>query len=611
MSNENENQLMRVRHSAAHILAAAVLKLFPDTKIDIGPATDNGFYYDFDSPHVFTAEDLRTLEREMQALVDADLPFIRSEVSRDEARETFSQLGQQYKLERLDDIPDGDVISFYRVGDFTDLCRGPHVARSKDIAAFRLLSIAGAYYRGNEANRQLQRIYGTAFLSQEDLDCHLEQLEEAKRRDHRKLGRELKLFHIDEEVGAGFILWLPRGTIIRNELQRFILEELTRHGYDQVMTPHIAKLDLFRTSGHFPYYRDSQFAPIIDRESLQPRSSYDEVLKDLEDGRLKGFLLKPMNCPGHIKIYACSPKSYRDLPCRYAEFGTVYRWEQSGELTGMTRVRGFTQDDAHIFCTEDQLESEICGCLNLVNRIFDTLGISEYRVRVSLRDPKSDKYIGTDEAWEKSEMALRQAVQILNVPFTEEIGEAAFYGPKIDFVIRDVIGREWQLGTIQVDYNLPERFGLTYVGSDNRPHRPIMIHRAPFGSLERFCGLLIEHFAGDFPLWLAPEQVRILPVNDDCLPYANEIRQRFLEAGIRVTIDDHSDKLGAKIRRAEEERVPYSMILGAKEVASKTVSLRSRIADLAESSFGVDECMQLLLKDIENRSLPVNFGKRK
>lgn len=611
MSNENENRLMRVRHSTAHILAAAVLKLFPDTKIDIGPATESGFYYDFDSSHVFTADDLRLLEREMAALIGADLPFIRSEVSRDQAGEIFRRWGQHYKLERLDDIPEGEVISLYRVGDFTDLCRGPHVSSSREISAFRLLSVAGAYYRGNEANRQLQRIYGTAFLSQEDLDRHLEQLEEAKRRDHRKLGRELKLFHIDEEVGAGLILWLPRGTIIRNELQRFILEELTRHGYDQVMTPHIAKLDLFRTSGHFPYYRESQFAPIVDREDLRPELPYEEVLSELEGGRLKGFLLKPMNCPGHIKIYGASPKSYRDLPCRYAEFGTVYRWEQSGELTGMTRVRGFTQDDAHIFCTEDQLESEICGCLNLVNRIFDTLGISEYRVRVSLRDPKSDKYIGTDEAWEKSEAALRQAVKVLGVPFREEVGEAAFYGPKIDFVIRDVIGREWQLGTIQVDYNLPERFDLTYIGADNRPHRPIMIHRAPFGSLERFCGLLIEHFSGDFPLWLAPEQVRILPVSDDCLPYAEEMRRRFREAGIRISIDDHSDKLGAKIRRAESEKVPYAMVLGSKEVASNRVSLRSRIARLSEATLSPDECLRMLLTDIENRVLPAGFGDRR
>jgi threonyl-tRNA synthetase len=596
-------ELSKMRHSTAHVLAAAVLDLFPGTKIDIGPATEVGFYYDFETTRPITSKDLSYIEKKMAQIVAANIPFERREVSREEAREIFERQGQGYKLGRLADIPAGEIISIYAIGSFVDLCRGPHVAATGQIGAFKLLSIAGAYYRGSEANRQLQRIYGTVFQTQRELDEYLKSIEEAKRRDHRKLGRELKLFTIDEEVGSGLILWLPRGATIRMELQRFITEELLKQGYEQVMTPHIARLGLFRTSGHFPYYKESQFEPMLDRENLPLGMTIGEARTALDHGEMDGFLLKPMSCPAHICIYKSSPKSYRDLPCRLAEFASVYRWEQSGELNGMTRVRGFTQDDAHIFCTEDQLEEEILRCISLVEKIFGTLGMANYRVRIGLHDPASDKYIGAPEGWEKSENALRLAVKKLGVPCREEIGEAAFYGPKIDFVVRDVIGRDWQLGTVQVDYNLPERFDLTYIGKDNLPHRPVMIHRAPFGSMERFTGILIEHFAGDFPLWLAPEQVRVLPVSDPLIPYAEEVRHALHEKKVRVTVDVHSDKLGAKIRRAETEKIPYVLIIGEKEAENRTVSIRSRLCTPEKDVMTVAECVQILANEISQRTL--------
>ncbi|MDR2576815.1 MAG: threonine--tRNA ligase [Puniceicoccales bacterium] len=595
------------RHSAAHVLAAAVLELFPGTKADIGPATEKGFYYDFASEHTFTAEDLALLEEKMRQIIARDLPIERWEISREEATQLFANAGQTYKLERLADIAVGETISTYAIGQFVDLCRGPHVASTGQIGVVKLLSIAGAYYRGNEKNQQLQRIYGTAFETQKELDRYLENLEEAKLRDHRRLGKELQLFAIDNDVGQGLILWLPRGTILRMELQNFIAKELQWQGYQQVMTPHVARLGLFRTSGHFPYYREAQFEPIADREDLDASLSYGELSQSLESGQRDGFLIKPMNCPGHIKIYQNTPKSYRDLPCRLAEFGTVYRWEQSGELSGMTRVRGFTQDDAHIFCTDEQLEEEILGCISLVQKILDTMAMRECRVRVSLRDPKSDKYIGGDEAWEKSERALRQAVRRLNLPFSEEIGEAAFYGPKIDFIVRDVLGREWQLGTVQVDYNLPARFQVSYVGADNRLHTPVLIHRAPFGSLERFCGVLIEHFGGNFPLWLAPEQLRLLPINDALVPYAQTVRDFLVKKDLRVSVDDHADKLGAKIRRAELEKIPCVAVIGAKERDSGELSVRSRICADYDGNHTISTLAEKLLDDIRTRKLPDAF----
>ncbi len=627
--------LEEIRHSSSHVLATALLRIFPDAKLDIGPPTETGFYYDIDLDHKLTADDLVKIEAEMKKVIDENQPFTRKEVSREEAVEIIKQRGQErYKLGRLADIPEGEKISFYQNGEFMDLCAGTHVRYTKQIKAFKLLSIAGAYHRGNEKNKQLQRIYGTAFPSKEELQQYIERQEQAKLRDHRKVGKELKLFHIDEDVGQGLILWTPAGSILRQELQNFISEELRKQGYSQVFTPHIGKLSLYKTSGHFPYYKESQFSPIIENDALaqvlkegcscgEMMARLDAVSEKLrhdvnsrvgreiiaadrtlpDDKLLDGFLLKPMNCPHHIKIFASQPHSYRDLPVRLAEFGTVYRWEQSGELNGMTRVRGFTQDDAHLFCTEEQVAKEVLGCLSLVKVVLNTLGMQDYRVRVGLRDPDSNKYTGNAENWDKAESACREAAKTLGVSFTEEPGEAAFYGPKIDFVVKDVIGREWQLGTVQVDYNLPIRFDLSYIGADNQPHRPVMIHRAPFGSMERFCGVLIEHFGGDFPLWLAPDQIRLVPISDKVNEYAGELLAQLRAAGLRATTDEHSDKLGAKIRRAELEKIPYTLVLGAKEAEAKAVSVRSR-AKGDEGVLPFADFLERLKREVSTKALP-------
>jgi len=601
--------LEEIRHSAAHVLATAVLRLYPDTQLDIGPPTDAGFYYDFDSEVPFTPEVLQQIEEEMRKVIKENQRFERLEVSREEAISIIQEMGQTtYKLGRLDDIPEGETISFYRNGEFRDLCAGSHVSYTKKIKAFKLLHVAGSYHRGDSSQKQLQRIYGTAFPSKEELAQHLERLEEAKKRDHRVVGKDLGLFHIDEQVGQGLILWKPNGAIIRQELEGFITEQLNQQGYSQVYTPHIGKLDLYRTSGHFPYYQDSQYPPIIHRECLDQLAeegcTCSELSNKLEKGEIDGYLLKPMNCPMHIRIFKSEQRSYRDLPVRLAEFGTVYRWEQSGELNGMTRVRGFTQDDAHLFIREDQLQDEVQGCLSLVKLVFSTLGMNDYRIRVSLRDPESDKYVGAPEAWDKAEAALREAVKTLGVEYEEELGEAAFYGPKIDFVVKDVIGREWQLGTVQVDYNLPERFDLSYVGSDNQDHRPVMIHRAPFGSMERFCGVLIEHFGGNFPTWLAPEQVRILPMNDDLLPCAESCLQEMKAKKIRVTIDSQSAKLGAKIRRAETDKIPHMIVIGKREAEEGKISLRSRSNPELDGPHTTRDAISLITEEISTKSLP-------
>jgi threonyl-tRNA synthetase len=627
--------LQELRHSCSHVLATAMLRLFPETQLDIGPPTETGFYYDVDLDHKLTAEDLEKIEAEMKKVIDENQAFTRKEVPRAEATEIIKQIGQErYKIGRLADIPEGEAISFYQNGEFTDLCAGTHVRYTKQIKAFKLLSIAGAYHRGDEHNKQLQRIYGTAFPTKEELAAYLTQLEQAKLRDHRKLGKDLKLFVIDDTVGQGLVLWTPAGSVIRQELQNFISAELRKQGYQQVFTPHIGRLELYKTSGHFPYYKDAQFPPLIDQEAwarvanegcscaelthrveavsarfaaqINERAgreviSASRILPD--DKLVEGFLLKPMNCPHHIKIFASQPHSYRDLPVRLAEFGTVYRWEQSGELNGMTRVRGFTQDDAHLFCTEDQVPQEILGCLSLVKIVLATLGMSDYRVRVGLRDPDSAKYTGDPANWDKAEAACREAAKTLEVPFTEEPGEAAFYGPKIDFVVRDVIGREWQLGTVQVDYNLPQRFDLSYIGADNQSHRPVMIHRAPFGSMERFVGVLIEHFAGDFPAWLAPEQARVLPISDKMIDYAREVVARLKAEGFRATLDEHADKLGAKIRRAEMEKVPYALVIGGKEAEAKSVAVRSR-ARGDEGIMLFDAYLEKLRTEVATRALP-------
>ena len=601
--------LEEIRHSTAHILAAAVLRLYPDTQLDIGPPTDSGFYYDFDSSTPFTPEVLDEIEVEMKKIIKENQRFERVEVSREEAIKIITETGQTtYKLGRLNDIPEDETISFYRNGEFSDLCAGSHVAYTKKVKAFKLLHVAGSYHRGDSNNKQLQRIYGTAFPSRDELADYLTRIEEAKKRDHRNIGKEMGLFHIDDMVGQGLVLWKPKGAIIRQELEKFISDELNKQGYSQVFTPHVGKLDLYKTSGHFPYYQESQYPPIIHRDCLSKLAeegcSCSELSNKLDDGEIEGYLLKPMNCPMHIRIFRSEPRSYRDLPVRMAEFGTVYRWEQSGELNGMTRVRGFTQDDAHLFIREEQLQEEVKGCLELVKLVFSVLGMNDYRVRVSLRDPDSDKYVGKAEAWDKAEAALREAVSSLGVEYEEEKGEAAFYGPKIDFVVKDVIGREWQLGTVQVDYNLPERFDLTYVGQDNKDHRPVMIHRAPFGSMERFCGVLIEHFGGNFPTWLAPEQVRILPMNDDLLGKAEEYLKCLKNLGIRSSIDSLSGKLGAKIRKAETDKIPHMLIIGKREAEEGKVSVRSRSNPKMDGTSTIEEFINAVKVEIKNKELP-------
>jgi len=608
--------LERIRHSAAHVLATALLKIWPEAQLAAGPPVENGFYYDIDLPHRISPADFEKIEAEMKAVTKANQPFTRSAISRDEAIK-LGQSGRlaalsdrpapsKFKLDILNRIPEGEEISLYTNGDFVDLCAGPHVMRTGNVGAFKLTHVSSTYYLGDEKNPQLQRIYGTAFKNKTEMEAHFNLIEEAKKRDHRKLGRDLRLFHIDDEVGQGLVLWTPNGAIIRKELENFIGRELTRQGYSQVFTPHIGKLGLYRTSGHFPYYKESQYPPIVERETLDQLAkegcSCAELSNKLESGEINGYLLKPMNCPHHIKIFASQKHSYRDLPIRLAEFGTVYRWEQSGELGGMTRVRGFTQDDAHLFCTEEQLPGEVLGCLNLVKTVFSTLGMKDYRVRVGLRDPDSAKYTGDPANWDKAEKACRAAAASLGVPFSEEPGEAAFYGPKIDFVVKDVLGREWQLGTVQVDYNLPVRFDLNYTGSDGKEHRPVMIHRAPFGSMERFIGCLIEHFAGSFPVWLAPEQVRLLTVTEAQNDYAQRLLKELKEKDVRVTLDDSREKLGAKIRLAELAKVPYILTLGERESQSEKVSVRSRKLTTPEPKSWPGFFHQLL-DEITNRSL--------
>ena len=626
MSNERKtlderaqmSDLERLRHSCAHVMATAILRLWPNAQFAYGPPVESGFYYDFDLPnHRITPDDFETIEAEMKKVARENQKFEKRIISREEARALAESgrlggLGERpdnrsvFKLDLIDKIPEGEEISCYQNGDFIDLCAGPHVNYTSKCKNIKLMSVSSSYYLGDDSKPQLQRVYGTAFATPEELAQHLHNLEEAKKRDHRRLGKELQLFAVDEKVGQGLILWLPKGAVIRQQLQDFISEELRKTGYSQVFTPHIGKLDLYRTSGHFPYYKESQFAAIPERDQFQKladeKCSCADLAAGLESGELDGYLLKPMNCPHHIRIFAQSPKSYRDLPVRLAEFGTVYRWEQSGELGGMTRVRAFTQDDAHLFCTPEQVGAEIIGCLKLVKTVLTTLGMNDYRVRVSLRDPDSSKYVGDPANWDKAEEALRQAAIWLGVPFTEEPGEAAFYGPKIDFVIKDVIGREWQLGTVQVDYNLPERFELEYIGADNTKHRPVMIHRAPFGSMERFTGVLIEHFAGHFPTWLSPEQVRVLPISEKSEAFASEVLARLQAADLRATLDTAPDKIGAKIRNAQLERVPYMLVIGEKEAALQSVSVRhAKRGDLGVRP--LDEFLANLVQEVANRSL--------
>ncbi len=579
--------LALLRHSAAHVMAEAILRLFPKAKLVYGPPLETGFYYDisFEGERPISTDDFPAIEAEMAKIVAENRPFTRYEMPFDQGLAKLREEGSKFKLDNAERAGEAGstALSWYATGtpgsDWEDLCRGPHVPSTGRIGAFKVTSLASSYWKGDESLDRLTRVYGTAFATKDELAAHLAQLEEARKRDHRLLGKQLRLFHIDEMVGQGLVLWTPAGSVVRQELQTFIGEELRKQGYHQVFTPHIGKLDLYRTSGHFPYYRESQYPPIIEHDQMAALAgegcSCAELANRLEQGQIDGYLLKPMNCPHHIRIYASAPHSYRDLPVRLAEFGTVYRWEQSGEIGGMTRVRGFTQDDAHLFCREDQVAEELVGCLSLVKLIFGTLGMSEYRVRVGLRDPDSGKYVGDPTNWDKAEEACRTAARTLGVPFSEEPGEAAFYGPKIDFVVKDVIGRSWQLGTVQVDYNLPIRFDLSYVGADNTPHRPVMIHRAPFGSMERFVGCLIEHFAGAFPLWLSPEQVRVLPISEKSLDYAKELHAALRSTGLRTTLDDSNDRIQGKIKVASDLKIPYCAVVGPRDAENRTVSVRA------------------------------------
>ena len=549
------SDLERLRHSSAHVLATAVLRIWPDAKLDIGPPTDEGFYYDFDLEHRFTPDDFERIEVEMKNISKENQVFESSEMTREEAKAHYENLGQKYKVERIDDIPEGEPITFYRNGEFFDLCAGPHVPRTGNIKAFKLLRLAAAYYRGNEKNPQLQRIYGTAFKNKTQLNEWLEAQEEARKRDHRKIGREQGLFTLSPLVGQGLVLWMPKGGIVRTELQNFMQSELMGRGYSPVFTPHIGSIELYKTSGHFPYYKDSQYPTLKAEENEE-------------------YLLKPMNCPHHIQIYAADKHSYRELPVRFAEFGTVYRYEQSGELSGMTRVRGLTQDDAHIFCTQGQVEAEVRDTVDLTLKTLKTLGLDDYRIQVSLRAPDSHKYTGDPKNWSHAEETLQRVAKDMDLAHETVPGEAAFYGPKLDFMVKDCLGREWQLGTVQLDYNLPERFGLEYTGSDNAAHQPVMIHRAPFGSFERFVGILIEHFAGNFPLWLAPEQVRVLPISEQQAEYAERICNDLKAAAVRASWDRTGDKIGAKIRNAEIAKVHTMFVIGQKEVDAESVAVR-------------------------------------
>jgi threonyl-tRNA synthetase len=674
LTDKDPEALEVLRHSSAHVMARAVMRLFPGVQLAFGPPLENGFYYDIDSPTPIREEDFPRIEEEMRRIIKDAEPFERFERPTGEARALVQDLGQGYKVEHIDDdLKQYPTLSFYRQGEFIDLCRGPHIPHAGKVGAIKLLSIAGAYWKNDASRKQLQRLYGTAFFNPKDLDAYLKQLEEAKKRDHRLLGKQLRLFTISPLAGSGLILWMPKGATVRGLLETFIKDELLKRGYQPVYTPHIGRLEMYRTSGHFPYYRDAQYPPMFEHPAgsaldLAQHRLAAGALDEAKEGEManfmkltrfdvpgyakaptqearlaavadyvrgvlaalnvdlpafaeargpaaqaavlmgwlegqEGYLLKPMNCPHHIQIYKAEPRSYRDLPVRLAEFGTVYRYEQTGELSGMTRVRGFTQDDAHLFITPEQIEAEVGANVDLVLFVLSSLGLSDYRVRVGLRDPKSSKYVGDAEDWDRAERTLLDLVKARGMSYTAEPGEAAFYGPKIDFVVHDCIGREWQLGTVQLDYNLPKRFGLEYVGSDNRPHRPVMIHRAPFGSMERFMAILIEHFAGAFPLWLAPEQVRILPISEKFSDYGRRVEAQLKAHGFRVTGDYRPEKVGAKIREAQLEKVPYMLVLGEKEQAASTVAVRERVAgDLG--AMPLADLIARLKEEVDKKAMP-------
>jgi threonyl-tRNA synthetase len=643
LTDRDPQALSVMRHSAAHIMARAVMRVFPNVGLAFGPTLPNGFYYDFDMPDRIREEDFPKIEQAMAEIIAAAEPFDRFELPRDEAIGFCADLKQNLKVEHLKSgLADHATLSFYRQGEFVDLCRGPHIPDASKVKAFKLLSVAASHFKGDTSGRSLQRLYGTAFFSQKDLDAYLAQVEEARRRDHRVLGKQHGLFHISNEVGQGLCLWLPKGATVRGILEDFIKVELIKLGYQPVYTPHVGRVEMYETSGHFPYYRDAQFSPIfghpagavVDRwitlleaGDLTPQKErqFVEFAPMLEakienypaggtvaekiaalrgwQGHQERYLLKPMNCPHHVQIYKSQQRSYRDLPVRLAEFGTVYRHEQSGELNGMLRVRGLTQDDAHQFCTPDQVEGEFRQTVELVQFVLGSLGLNDYRVQLSLRDPKSDKYVGSEENWQRAEAALRGVLEEMQLAYEPREGEAAFYGPKADFMVRDCIGREWQLGTVQLDYNLPERFQLEYIGPDNKAHRPVMIHRAPFGSMERFVGVLIEHFAAAFPLWLAPEQVRILPISEKVNGYAAEVEQKLKAAGFRVTLDLRSAKINGKIRDAQVELIPYMMIVGQEEADQGLVTVRDRLDAKNQKTVPIEAAILELLAEVAERRI--------
>ncbi|MBU0718053.1 MAG: threonine--tRNA ligase [Planctomycetes bacterium] len=626
-SDDNPDALHLLRHSAAHVMAEAICTLFPDTKLVYGPALEDGFYYDIDLAQSITPEDFPRIEAEMSRIVKENRPFRRIELTREEGMAKLRDEGSRYKLENAERAA-GNTLSFYVTGEqpgnnFEDLCLGPHVPATGVIKAFRIKQVSRSHYRGDINDQPLQRVYGTAFFNKSTLDEYFKGIEEAKKRDHRVLGRDLELFTISEQVGSGLVLWTGKGTIIRTELQNYLTGEMLKLGYDMVCTPHIGQLGLYRTSGHYPYYEESQFPAMFESprgKAIQAmiqlaqkvrtmhgpeRQRGEDALAELNSAVQKawgpieglragapledaidrlyaalalepGYLLKPMNCPHHIQIYASRPRSYRELPIRLGEYGAVYRFEQSGELAGLTRVRGFTQDDAHLFCTAEQLAAEVLATVDLTRRVLETLGLADYHVRLGMRDPASDKYVGSEENWTKAEAAVRQAAVDSGIDFVEEAGEAAFYGPKIDFVVKDCLNRKWQLGTVQVDYNLPQRFDLTYVGRDNTPHRPVMVHRTPFGSLERFVGILIEHFAGAFPLWLSPVQVAVATVSEKSEPYARQVHQKLTEAGLRGEIDTSAEKIGPKKQRLRSAKVNYILVVGEREAEERSINVNDR-----------------------------------
>ncbi|MBD2342735.1 threonine--tRNA ligase [Anabaena subtropica] len=585
-TSESES-LKKIRHTASHVMAMAVQKLFPKAQVTIGPWIENGFYYDFDNPEPFTDKDLKAIQKEMVKIINRKLPVIREEVSREEAQKRIQEIKEPYKLEILADIKEEPITIYHLGNEWWDLCAGPHVENTKELnpKAIELESVAGAYWRGDETKAQLQRIYATAWEAPEQLAEYKRRKEEALRRDHRKLGKELGLFIFSEQVGPGLPLWTPKGTLLRSILEDYLKQEQIKRGYQQVVTPHIGRVDLFKTSGHWQKYKDDLF----------PMMAEDEKAAAQE----QGFVLKAMNCPFHIQIYKSELRSYRDLPMRLAEFGTVYRYEQSGELGGLTRVRGFTQDDAHIFVTPEQLDEEFLNVVDLILSVIKTLKLGSFKARLSFRDPASDKYIGSDEAWNQAENAIRRAVETLGMDHFEGIGEAAFYGPKLDFIVSDALEREWQLGTVQVDYNLPERFDLEYVAEDGSRKRPVMIHRAPFGSLERLIGILIEEYAGDFPLWLAPVQARLLPVGEVQLDFTKEVAAKMRALGIRAEVDTSGDRLGKLIRNAEKDKIPVMAVVGAKEVETNSLSIRTR-ASGELGAIAVDEVVEKMKNAIAN-----------